>query len=173
MMRSIPFIAWMILLISGCEIIGGIDGKNIGEFVCLESEICTDKETYVSQKAEIGNARVFTIVARFENKSQFPVHLRRCRPDSPTPIYSFRLLDSDDSWGSAYNHAWACTGHSRHILVPAGASRIDSIRVRGPNVFQNNQVLGLLSGNHQIVYEVTPCCGAEERLVYSNMFVVE
>ncbi|MFK7843923.1 MAG: hypothetical protein AB8G77_01385 [Rhodothermales bacterium] len=159
--------------VSGCEIVGSIDGKEIGEFVCQESEICTDQEVYVTQKAQSGNARVFTIEVRFENKSTTPVYLRRCRPDSPAPIYSFLLLDNDDEWGSAYNSAWACVGHSNHILVPAGAFRIDSIHVRGPNAFQNNQILGVLSGKHQIVFETVPCCGAEGRNISSNIFNVE
>ncbi len=76
-------------------------------------------------------------------------------------MYSIPL--SDDSTniteGSAYDRVWACVGHESPIVIAPRATRVDTLRIEGPNIFDGNTKApeGMLEGDFRLVYEVGTC----------------
>ena len=106
----------------------------------------------------------FRVVARFENQTLRTLYLARCFPDTPVPIFGVQLEGAGDSWGSAYNPAWACVGHDNQIVVPPAQSRTDTLLIRGPTAFdgRTGQHFGTLTGRMRLVYQVQTCRGDGE-----------
>lgn len=103
----------------------------------------------------------FRVVAQLINLSHTTVYLARCYPQSPTPTYGVTLVDGDDAWGAAYDGVWACVGHDQQIAVPSRGTRVDTLHVRGPNVWSGatGQPYGALTGLMQLHYEIQACRG--------------
>ena len=122
-----------------------------------------DRDVYTASRVEDGYARYqFRLVANFTNTTDEPVYLGRCYPDSPTPTYGVRFLgQAVDSWGSAYDAAWACVGHDRQIEVLPGATRTDTFEIIGPNAFDgvSGRGFGVLAGRMRLEYRVQSCRG--------------
>lgn len=124
----------------------------------------TDRTAYVAtyEKGE-GTYRTygFRVIAELENRSGATVYLARCYPDSPTPIYHVTLGDGEDAWGAAYSGVWACVGHDDQIAVPAGATRVDTLHLRGPNRWDGvtKEPFGVFTGLMQLHYEIQACWG--------------
>ena len=99
-----------------------------------DGSFTTDRAVYVAEAVDGEPAYRryrFRLVARFTNTTDHPVYLARCYADTPTPVYGVEQLDPIvDSWGSAYNPAWACVGHDMQIEVMPGATREDTWRAR-------------------------------------------
>ena len=127
-------------------------------------ELRTDRATYLSTYLQgDGTYRQygFRLVAQLENRSGTTVYLARWYPDSRTPIYGVILAGEGGSPGSAYSGFWACVGHDHQIPVPAGATRVDTLVLRGPNAWDHatGQPFGTLSGRMKLRYEVQTCPG--------------
>lgn len=124
----------------------------------------TDRTAYVAtyEKGE-GTYRTygFRVIAELENHSGATVYLSRCYPDSPIPIYHVTLVDGEDAWGAAYSGVWACVGHNDQIAVPAGAARVDTLHLTGPNAWDGvtKEPFGAFTGLMQLHYEIQTCRG--------------
>ncbi len=120
----------------------------------------------------------FMLVSRFLNAQADTVFLARCYPDTPYPIYGVHSVDTPHSKGAAYSPFWACVGGSDPIVVPPGATRTDTLQVRGPNSWdQSGEPLGVLEGVFQIGFVARYCraetgCDAPPAEVRSNGFRV-
>jgi hypothetical protein len=101
---------------------------------------------------------MFTVVATFTNQGTAPVYLGRCYPTSPQPTYGVELAGGGKA---AYDPIWACVGHDQQLAVAPGASRVDTLRLSGPNSFPNGGGRGLASivGRMRLVYAVGGCGG--------------
>ncbi len=103
----------------------------------------------------------FTVVARYENRTAGPLYLSRCRPEDRTPMYSIPLIDdsANATEGSAYDGAWGCVGHESPIVIAPRATRVDTLRIEGPNIFDGHTMApqGKLEGDFRLVYEVGTC----------------
>ena len=154
--------AALLILGTGCGTIASAPDSDPGS-----SGLHTDRATYVATRVNgQGNYAQygFRIVARFDNTSPDTLYLARCYPDSPTPIYGVGLADGPappSSGRSAYNGAWACVGHDRQIAVAPRSSRIDTLPIRGPNMWDgiNRTPIGVLTGRMRLGYEVQRCRG--------------
>ena len=121
-----------------------------------------------------------TVVARFTNPGTSTIYLARCYPDSPTPIYGVALVGQTDSWGAAYNPAWACVGHDKQIAVRPGETRVDTLKLTGPNAFEGstNKGFGVTAGRFKLTYGTQSCTGdgecplRDESLNSSNEFTI-
>lgn len=116
----------------------------------------------------------FHLVAKFTNHAQQTAYLSRCYPDSEGPIFQVRGVGFD----SAYDGLWACVGHSQHIPVRAGETRVDTLHIKGPNGWSAGVPLGRLEGVFELVYFVSFCpdeCGepGPEDAGISNRFSVK
>lgn len=117
-----------------------------------------------------------TVVATFTNPTDDTLYLDRCRPDSPGPIYGVDLIEPEDPDGAAYDADWACVGHDRQFAVAPGESRVDTLRISGPNAWQGGSYIGRLEGLFRLRYSVWMCadCGesAPDDLEFSNVFEI-
>lgn len=113
----------------------------------------TDSASYTLVPIGNGLGRV-RVALRYENRSSSEADLDRCTPTSRSPIYAVNLIAPRDSEGSAYNPAWACVGDVSPIVVPPGASRVDTLSLTGPSAYDAAQqrYLGALTGTFQISY---------------------
>jgi hypothetical protein len=119
----------------------------------------------------------FTLVAQFTNGMSDPVYLERCYPTTPYPEYAI----ASDAVGreSAYNPVWACVGHDAPIMVLAGETRTDTLRVTGPNSWdgRTNEAFGDLAGRFRLSYVVGSCRAVSDcelpQAVQSNDFDVQ
>jgi hypothetical protein len=100
-----------------------------------------------------------TLVAQLSNEMPGPLYLQRCYPDTPYPVYG--VLAAEEGRGAAYDPVWACVGHDTPIVVLAGQTRTDSLRILGPNAWdgRTNQPLGDLVGRFRLSYRVGTCRG--------------
>ena len=135
----------------------------------------TDRNLY--EATFLGGRYGLTVVARFTNATDQPLYLERCYPTTSYPIYAVVATNADREAG--YNAAWACVGHDRPIVVGRGETRVDSLRIAGPNTWDGytNQPFGTLTGRFRLSYAVAPCrglgsCRALSSSVESNDFEV-
>jgi hypothetical protein len=127
----------------------------------LSGALSTDASAYVAvpQPAH-PNSYQFTVVARFRNTGDTPAHLGRCFPDSPVPIFGISLVaSSNGETMSGYNGALACVGHDNPIVVAPGETRVDTLVIAGPTVWdgRTHQPLGTLEGTFQLQYVGDAC----------------
>jgi hypothetical protein len=99
----------------------------------------------------------FTLVAQFTNGMAEPLYLERCYPTTPYPIYA--IGSAAEGREAAYNPAWGCVGNDGPIVVLAGETRTDSLRVTGPNSWdgRTNEPFGDLAGRFRLSYMVGSC----------------
>jgi hypothetical protein len=121
-----------------------------------------------------------TVVTRYRNTTGATIYLERCYPTSPTPMFGVILVAPTDSWGSAYNQAWACVGHDQQLPIQPGATRVDTLQLLGPTMFSGytNAPFGLSEGTMRLSFMPLSCAGnarcllTVDSLRYSNEFVV-
>ena len=155
----------------------GLEGRPEGSFT-------TDSVAYTARLIQEpwSGVRIygFTLVTRFTNPTQAPLYLWTCHPDAAPPVYSILAPDGVFD-GVAYNMAWACVGHDRPIRVDPGATRTDTINVRGPNRFDgitHQQIDHIVEGKFQLQFAVQSCrtegdCAIRDHaLTRSNEFTV-
>lgn len=101
----------------------------------------------------------FTLVSRFENRSQKAIYLGRCFPDSKQPLFSVVNADSASSGDfknePAYGQVWACVGHDRQFEILPGQVRVDTLDVEGPNGFNGitGEPHGHVEGTFRLYFE--------------------
>jgi hypothetical protein len=180
--------ALAILATAGCSASAVLDpdaklALGVGEEA--DGSFTTDSLTYHAREVEElwPGVKVygFRVVTRYTNPTSAPIYLWTCYPDSPRPMYSVVGAGQATSNGIAYNGAWACVGHDRPIRVDPGATRVDTIQVRGPNAFEggtNRPIDDVLEGRFRIMFAAQSCrtegdcrIGADA-LTRSNEFTV-
>jgi hypothetical protein len=142
--------------------------------------LTTDRNLYTATPVSgAGSHRMygFTVMAQFTNRLSRPVYLERCYPSTPIPIYGVVPVEGQVEAG--YDPVWACVGHDSPIVVGAGETRTDSLRIVGPNAWDGHtkEPLGTLVGHFQLRYAVGACpevdgCGGGTRSRGSNNFEV-
>jgi hypothetical protein len=145
-----------------------------------DGSLMTDATRYVALPIA-GSTRPrryqFRVITRFQNRSAASVYLGRCFPNSPQPIYSILPADSSAP-ESAYDAMWACVGHNNQFEVLPGAVRVDTLRVVGPNVYDEikQQAIGVTNGVFRLSLDIASAPGGAPRLSgslgVSNAFVV-
>jgi hypothetical protein len=119
----------------------------------------------------------FAVVARYTNRTSAPVYLDRCGPDGRTPRYGVGLAGGRPG-RSAYHPQWGCRGGGAQLEVGPGASRVDTLRLAGPNSFSSAGLgLGEVAGPMRLWYPVHACrdelgCLLPDSLGRSNTFEV-
>lgn len=100
----------------------------------------------------------FTLVARYENRTADSLYVSYCPPRHRTPRYSIPLVN-DTTNDSGYDRAWRCVGHKSPIVIAPHATRVDTLEIEGPNVFDGHTMVpqGKLEGDFRLVYEVGTC----------------
>ncbi len=100
----------------------------------------------------------FTAVARYENRTADTVYVSRCQPRDRTPEYGVEVID-DTTKDAAYDPVWACVGHDFPIVIAPRATRVDTLRIDGPNAFDGrmNAPMGTLEGQFRLIYKVGRC----------------
>jgi hypothetical protein len=126
-----------------------------GETPGSQPALTTDRTSYLATNAGGEGAYrmyVVTVVARFINPLDHPVYLERCFPNTPHPTYA--VLPAAGEAESGYNPVWACVGHDRQIVVLAGATRVDTLVLNGPNSWDGhtNEPFGSLEGLFALSY---------------------
>ena len=145
--------------------------------------LVTDSVAYAATRVEDGSSLpryAFRVIARYTNRTNGPVYLARCYPDSPTPIYDVVEARQPEQSAVAYSPFWGCVGHDRQIGVAPGASRVDTLVITGPNASKSgmSQGIGATEGAFRLVYGAQACRGdgacpiASAVLRYSNEFRV-
>jgi hypothetical protein len=138
-----------------------------------DGSLMTDATGYVARQicAQPGEFQ-FTVISRFQNRSEAPVYLPRCYPTSTQPMYGIFTGDSA-TVGSAYAPGWACVGTDNPFEVLPGAVRVDTFLLRGPNSWDGitNQPLGATDGVFRLFLVVSGPRG-ETVGPGSNAFIV-
>jgi hypothetical protein len=100
----------------------------------------------------------FKLVARFHNPTADTLYINRCSPTAPTPEYGVETV-TDSTEDAAYDPIWACVGHDSPVVVAPHATRIDTLRIEGPNSFdgKTNVPLGVFEGEFRLIYKVSRC----------------
>jgi hypothetical protein len=100
----------------------------------------------------------FTLIARFENQTADTIYVSRCRPRDRTPKYGVDAIDDTTEY-AAYAKFWACVGHNFPIVIAPRASRVDTLRLDGPQAFDGraNAPIGKFEGKFQLTYWVRRC----------------
>jgi hypothetical protein len=117
-----------------------------------------DSATYTAQP--IGTEQVgFRLVARYHNPTNAPIYLDRCSPTAPHPLFAVNLQSTSFTTESGYNMGFACVGHDQPIVVGPGETRTDTLRITGPNVFDNasQHFLGAVAGTFSLSYFASAC----------------
>jgi hypothetical protein len=122
----------------------------------------TDRAAYgASVAGGEGSSRRYavTLAAQLSNGLSVPLYLQRCYPDTPYPIYG--VVSAEEGREAAYNPVWACVGHGSPIVLRAGETRTDSLRVLGPNAWDGhtNMPFGDLVGRFRLSYAIGTCRG--------------
>lgn len=139
----------------------------------------TDASGYVAQRVPGSDFQFhFKLIARFQNRGLVPLYLGRCLPNSPGPIFGV-VASHPSTDDSGYDQFWGCVGHDQQFEVLPGASRIDTLDVRGPNSVNGltHVPIGRTEGEFRLYFEVNLTRGdggtpASESLRLSNAFVV-
>ena len=142
--------------------------------------IRTDRAAYdATPIGREGSYRTYamTVVAQFTNGMSRQLYLQRCYADTPYPIYG--IVSAEEGREAAYNPVWACVGHGVPIIVLAGMTRTDSLRIVGPTAWdgRTKKPLGDLVGRFRLSYIVGTCravtgCEVPGRVHESNEFEV-
>jgi hypothetical protein len=119
----------------------------------------------------------FQVIARLENQSDHTLYLDRCYPDDSVPIWGVVLVAPENPDGAAYDQVWACVGVDSPIVVVPGGTRVDTLRVSGPNAFQGGAPLGQLDGVFRVGYVAWTCsspgpCPSSVDFILSQRFSV-
>ncbi|OLE57098.1 MAG: hypothetical protein AUI36_14990 [Cyanobacteria bacterium 13_1_40CM_2_61_4] len=142
----------------------------------MPTPLLTDDTAYVAFPSGVGQDRRygFTVVAHYENRTTAPLYLDRCSSNSPSPIYGVQVVDGAGT--AAYDPIWAC-GAGSPILVEAGATRSDTLRIAGPNMWDGTGApVGTLEGEFRLYYEVRTCANdvqCRSSVAPSNPFRVQ
>jgi hypothetical protein len=123
-------------------------------FAPIAATLLTDAVSYVaSPGAPLGGGHEYTfaVIATFTNKSARVVSLSRCAESTPYPIYGVEVVGKDTT--SAFHPGWGCPA-GLWYRVPAGATRVDTLPLRGPWGADGvtGQALGLFDGTFRLVY---------------------
>ena len=164
-----------LLALAGCASILDPPGE--------DTALVTDQASYVAryQRGE-GSYRQygFTLVASFQNRTGGPVYLERCYPDTPVPTFGVELVGGV-GWApeSGFDPVWACVGHGSQIVVRPGDTRVDTLRIHGPNSWDGRTGApgGSLEGSFRLVYPAGTCrdvvrCPLPREARSSNAFEV-
>jgi hypothetical protein len=113
----------------------------------------TDASSYTATSLGSGQFGV-RLVLSYQNYADTAISLDRCLPTDTSPMYSVELEWPVSAEGAAYNGAWACVGGVTPIVVASGATRVDTITLRGPLAYEHDtqQPLGVLAGKFRIGY---------------------
>ncbi len=163
------------MLVSSCALLeprGDLGSVPDGPFT-------TDATGYVAQRLQGSDFQFhFIVIARFENRGSVPMYLGRCFPNSPKPLFSVATTNPSTD-ASGYGQFWACVGHDQQFEVMPGASRIDTLEVRGPNMVdgRTHVPIGRTQGEFRLYFEVALSRGdgatlAPESMRLSNAFLV-
>ena len=97
----------------------------------------------------------FTLIARYENRTANPLYLSRCTPSAQSPMYVIPEIHHP-SLDSGYDEVWACVAHGSPIVIAPGATRVDTLRIEGPNILDGRTYApkGRLEGDFRLIYEV-------------------
>ena len=159
-MRRISHLGFLVLL---GTLLGGCSSPP-DAFRDTSSPVLTDKTLYIARPEFAdctgpGCPHAFTVEASYTNRTDRPLYLARCYPDSEAPIYGVRLVALGGEDESAYNLVWACVGHDEAIEVLPGETRVDTLRLEGPNAFdgETGEPYGALEGEFQLNYQVQIC----------------
>lgn len=122
--------------------------------------IRTDRDEYLAKPEKTTDklrSYGFILTAQFENRSQEPVYLQRCHPDSPHPIFAILMASESKEQSSAYSPIWACVGHNDKIIVRPGETRTDQFPISGPTSWENGGGInfGAMEGRFRLQYAVT------------------
>ena len=100
----------------------------------------------------------FTLIARYENPTADTLYLDRCTPEDRTPMYGI-MVASDSTEDAAYNPVWGCVGHDYPVVIAPHTTRVDTLKIDGPNVFdgKTNAPMGKLEGEFKLIYVVGSC----------------
>jgi hypothetical protein len=154
----------------------------------MAARMTTDSTEYLAHPVErVWNRQRYgaMVAMTFANDESRPRYLARCRSDDRTPIYGVERMTVDDAGSldresaAAYDPRWACVGDVAPIEVGPNATRVDTIRLTGPQLFHGatNEPVGLLEGRFRVTYRVrgferTRDCARSDVVVRSNGFVV-
>lgn len=115
--------------------------------------ISTDSAVYTAVPIGYGQV-VVRVITTFRNPTLGPVMLDRCTSAATSPIYDVAVTWPVSKAGAGYAPIWACVGNDHPIVVEGGATRTDTIVLRGPNLFDNasQTYLGVIAGRFRIGY---------------------
>jgi hypothetical protein len=119
--------------------------------------IFTDEPSYSASLIPGTGEYAFAVVATFFNHSRDTVFLETCGPDAPHP--EFGVVTPSGSSADGYNPAWACVAHDKQIAVAGGSSRVDTLTITGPVMWdgRTGQAIGALDGVFRLSYTVLNC----------------
>jgi len=100
----------------------------------------------------------FRLIARYENRTADSLYVDRCGPGDRTPQYGVESA-ADTTQEAAYDPVWACVGHDYPIVIAPHTTRVDTLRLEGPNSFggKTNAPLGAVEGVFRLIYNVGTC----------------
>jgi hypothetical protein len=158
----------------------------------VRASLRTDARAYVARHAGgVGNEAEyrFTVIATFTNTGPHAISLARCLPTDAVPIHA--VWHADHTTGGpadegtraanlpAYSPRWGCRGGSPPFVVAPGATRVDTLRLRGPWGWDaaSGRPRGAFEGRMRLLYEVDPCadlpdCEAVPARIASSAFAV-
>lgn len=168
------------ILLAACgSVIGcGTAGESLGPAaVPGDRAFRTDSTSYVATSLGDGNY-LLRIIVQYRNTTPATIYLDRCFPDSPSPEFFVGSVIVADSWGPAWNPAWACVGHNRPIVVAPGTSRVDTIELRAPTAVDHwtQKPFGTFEGWFAVGFRPrscvseTECAVADDSLRATNPF---
>ena len=147
-----------------------------------DEPIQTDQLTYFAEVDRRDPRRPsysFHVHVTVRNRSTSTIYLARCSPSDRTPIYRLQRESQGDSLDTAYNRAWACTGHDQPIVLPPVEARFMILHFQGPNLWEGRtgEPHGVPTGIHRLYFEAGTCpevfsCRLPEDAVHSNAFSV-
>jgi hypothetical protein len=122
----------------------------------------------------------FTIIASYVNPTADTLFIARCDPRDHGPEYGVEAVD-DTAKQAGYDPVWGCAGHDYPIVVAPRATRVDTLRLSGPNVWdgKTNKPWGSFDGKFRLIYRVARCwaggrgtCNTLPKREHSEPFVV-
>lgn len=166
----------LLLVAAGCSLLGEAAPER-----GMHAPIQTDALVYTAryERGE-GSYRQygFDVVARFTNRTDETVYLARAVPSQPWPDFGVELVGGGGD-GSAYSGVVAGVGHDRQIAVQPGETRVDTLRLRGPTMWdgRTGDPFGRLDGVMRLVYQAQGCrgdgaCPLPDSVAVSNVFRV-
>lgn len=161
------------------QVLGSIGCSTVDSSGSVDDLLGTDRDFYIAERVPLRDRYQYLVDVSisFTNESRHAVYLSRCFPESAHPKFGVSLESPANPGGSAFGPVWACPGHDSPIVVVPGATRVDSITLRGPNVYQGESPLGHLGGMVRLVYHAYSCrepadCLSSETMLRSNEFAI-